>query len=79
MVSNRNNRTELTPQEVALEIVKAALVGGAIRPEGGGEQAGDPLKNTAGKAALDAVYAVRFYQNVLARLEKSQIARNGDA
>lgn len=78
MASNRNSRTELTAQEIALEIVKAALAGGAIR-QAETEPTGDPLKNTAGKAALDAVYAVRFYQNVLARLEKSQEARNGAA
>ena len=73
MALTRNSRNEITTQEIALEIVKAALAGGAL----GAKEAedGDPLKAVAAKATLDAVYAVRLYQTVLARLERPQVKK----
>jgi len=61
-------------QDIALEIVKAALAGGALqrRPvpvdiiQGRPDEAN---KLTAEYARLDASYAVRLYQGVLTRLE----------
>jgi len=77
MASTRNTRPERSSADIALEIVKAALAGGAIRPTGT-EAPGEPLKAVTGKAALDAVYAVRLYQNVLARLEKPRVTRQAN-
>lgn len=78
MAFTRNNRTGPTPQEIALEIVKAALAGGAIY-SGKTDEASDLLKLASKKAVVDAVYAVRFYQTVLTRLENPPVAQKATA
>lgn len=66
----------LSNQQLALELVKATLVGNAARSSASDElilnnTKKDVNKFTVERARLDSAYAVRLYQNILSRLEPS--------
>lgn len=65
---------ELSNQQLALELVKATLVGNAGRSAVFDElimnnTKKDVSKFTVERARLDGAYAVRLYRNILSRLE----------
>ncbi|CAM4092903.1 hypothetical protein [Bordetella tumulicola] len=65
---------ELSNQQLALELVKATLVGNVARSAVLDElimnnTKKDVSKFTVERARLDAAYAVRLYRNILSRLE----------
>ncbi|WP_459617473.1 hypothetical protein [Bordetella sp. 2513F-2] len=70
MALKTTRSTAPTNQEVALEIVKAALLGGALR-HSAAKETESATKAANERASLDAVYAVRLYQNVLGRLNRA--------
>lgn len=57
-------------QELALEIVKAALAGGALNHAALTVQAESAAKQAVAKAAVDSAYITRLFQSTLDRLNQ---------
>lgn len=69
-MSSTSSERLSTNQELALEIVKAALSGGALNHTFLTVQAESPAKHAVAKAAVDSAYIVRLFQSTLDRLNQ---------
>ncbi len=65
-----SNHRAYTNQELALEIVKAALAGGALNHTSLSVQAESAAKQAVAKAAVDSAYMTRLFQSTLDRLNQ---------